>query len=232
MLKVETKRKLNIALAAAARSAALRGNFSEGGACGVEVHAAAARAAPIRMVQEVEGFSAELESHAFADREGFEDPEVPIVETGLIDDVADVLCVEGSFRRRGENRRVEPLAGAKIAENIRSAVLDPVLAVYAATEVRVEADAGVVVRGGHAARAAGLSLNEARYFPPAQGLARKAALVAKERQGVHETADEVMAGVELGRPPQKTSVVRIGGNVAVVRAVIHALRQRVGEAEK
>src|SRR5882762_10821160 len=40
-----------------------------------------------------------------------------------------------------------------------------------------------------------------------------------------------MPGVKLGWPPKRAHVISIGNDVALVRAVIHALGQRVGDPE-
>src|SRR3974377_1731226 len=45
-------------------------------------------AVPVRMIENVESFGAELESDALVDRELLEQRQVPIVEAGVVDDVA------------------------------------------------------------------------------------------------------------------------------------------------
>ena len=56
------------------------------------------------MVDEVEGFGAELEADVFFDGEGFEEAKVPVLVAGLIDDVTNLLGAESTGSRLGENR--------------------------------------------------------------------------------------------------------------------------------
>src|SRR6266446_4734131 len=53
----------------------------------------------------------------------------------------------------------------------------------------------------------------------------------EERQLVKVVGNEDMTSVELRRPPQHADVVGIGNDVALVGAVVHALRERIGRAE-
>ena len=114
------------------------------------------------------------------------------------------------------------------------AVHDVVLTVDAAPEVRVQAHTGVdafncgVIAGArNAARCAGLELGDAADLPSAKQLASPTGLPPEQRQLVEVVEYEDVAGVELGRPPQHLWVVSVRDDVALVRAVIHALRQRV-----
>ena len=100
------------------------------------------------MVDKVEGFSPELEPSLLVDGEVLEQAEIPVLVSGLIDEVANTLSVERTRSRLGKNRRTvgiggsEPLAlGPKGADDFGVAVYDPILAVHAASEVRVEAHA-------------------------------------------------------------------------------------------
>src|SRR6266849_9736152 len=101
-LKLEAEGELQIALAPLGKY------FAEGrGIGGVEADigraAATAAAAPIWVVPDVEGFGAELEAEPFVDRNGLEQAEVPVLESGLVNDVANALRVEGTRRRLGED---------------------------------------------------------------------------------------------------------------------------------
>src|SRR5690349_6614395 len=53
----------------------------------------------------------------------------------------------------------------------------------------------------------------------------------EERQLVKVVGNEDMTSVELRRSPQHADVVSIGNDVALVGAVVHALRERIGRAE-
>ncbi len=98
-LELEAQRQLQIALALSRGAAAFVEYFAEGrGILRVEADigraAAPAVAAPIRMVPDVVGFGAELEAKAFVDGDSLEQSHVPIFVPGLVDEVADALCVE------------------------------------------------------------------------------------------------------------------------------------------
>src|SRR5215475_1965442 len=102
--ELKAQRELKVALALA-DAAALRSDLSKVRAGRIEVHSAAAASTPIRMVEDVEGFGAELESETFVHRDRLKQPHVPVPESGLIDQVTDTLCVEGPVCRRAEDRR-------------------------------------------------------------------------------------------------------------------------------
>src|ERR1700730_5242785 len=53
----------------------------------------------------------------------------------------------------------------------------------------------------------------------------------EERQLVKVVGNKDMTSVELRRTPEHTDIVGIGNDVALVGAVVHALRERVGRAE-
>src|SRR5258707_3514076 len=100
LLEVEAERELEIALAAA-YAGGFGQDLAEGGAVvGIEADvggaAAAAATAPVRVVDEIEGFGAELEADVFFNRERFEQAEVPVLVAGLIDDVANLLGAESA----------------------------------------------------------------------------------------------------------------------------------------
>src|SRR6266700_2608405 len=94
--ELEFERELDIALATASWAAALRGDLSEGGTAGVKVHAATAGTTPVRVVQGVERFGAELEVNSLAYLNDLEQADVPVLESRLVEDVANVLCIERS----------------------------------------------------------------------------------------------------------------------------------------
>ena len=144
-LKLQAKRELQIALTAFGE------HFAEGrGIGGVETYirsaAATAAPAPIRVVPNVKGFCTELKPETLIHGNGFEQAEVPVLESGLIDEVANALGVECPRSGLGEDGRSvgicggEPLAiGTKGANNLRMAVNDPVLSINAAPEVGIQA---------------------------------------------------------------------------------------------
>jgi hypothetical protein len=71
LLKVETKRELEVTFAATGGAAFSR-HFAEGGTGRVEIHAGAVVVDPIGMIDEVERFGAELEAGVFGDCEFLE----------------------------------------------------------------------------------------------------------------------------------------------------------------
>ena len=107
-LEVEAEGELEVALAAG--YAAARGqDLAEGGQVrwiepDVGAAAATAASAPVRVVDEVKGFGAELEADVFFDGEGLEEAKVPVLVAGLIDDVTNLLGAESTGSRLGENR--------------------------------------------------------------------------------------------------------------------------------
>jgi len=197
--ELEFKRELDIALATASRAASLGGDFSEGRACRIELHAAAASATPIGMVPDVKRFGAELKPDLLADRDYLEQAEVPVLESGLVNDVAHALRVERPGGRFGKDRRVEPLAVlAKSADDLGRAAHHPVLTIRAAPEVRVQADPGVVRSPGNAARGAGLELRDAADLPSTERPGRETRLLATvERKLVEVIENKDVVDVEL-----------------------------------
>src|SRR5215469_13903292 len=71
ILKVETKRELEVTFAATGGAAFSR-HFAEGGTGRVEIHTGAVVVDPVGMIDEVERFGAELEAGAFGDRKFLE----------------------------------------------------------------------------------------------------------------------------------------------------------------
>src|SRR5260370_1378925 len=156
VLEIGAERKLQVAFAST-NAATLGKYFPERGAGGVEADigcpAATATAAPIRVVDEVVRLGAELETCFLGNGECLEQSDVPVLESRLVDKVADPLCVKRSGSWLGEDRGVEPLTvGTEGPDDFWSAVDDPVLAVLTATEVGVQAHSGVVRGACHAAR--------------------------------------------------------------------------------
>ena len=157
--------------------------------------------------------------------------------SGLIDEVANTLSVERTRSRLGKNRRTvgiggsEPLAlGPKGADDFGVAVYDPILAVHAASEVRVEAHArcGRCLRKvsgtGNAARQSRLELRDTADLPPSQEFARKLRAVSEQWQIIKIVEHEHVAGVELRRSPEHAGIVSVRHNVALVGTIIFAFR--------
>src|SRR5712671_3477738 len=95
-LELQAKRELKVALALARAATAFGEYFAEsGGVGGVEADigraAAAAVAAPIRMVPDVVRFGAELEAKLFVNWDRLEQSHIPILIPGLVDQVANSL---------------------------------------------------------------------------------------------------------------------------------------------
>src|SRR5690348_15825087 len=55
--------------------------------------------------------------------------------------------------------------------------------------------------------------------------------VTKERNVIEVVDDQDVAGVEFGWTPKESGVVSIGNDVALVRTIVHALREGVGDAK-
>ena len=91
------------ASSASTNAAALCRYFSEVRAGRVEVDATSAASTPVRVVDEVERLRAELEPSLLVNWERFEQAEVPILEPGLVDKVANALCVKRSNSRLGKD---------------------------------------------------------------------------------------------------------------------------------
>jgi len=108
-LEVKSQRELQIALAAA-HAPSLGEYFSEGVEVGgvepdiICVRVAPATATPIRVVDKIEGFGPELESSLLVNREVLEEAEIPVLISGLIDEVANTLGVERTWSRFGKDR--------------------------------------------------------------------------------------------------------------------------------
>src|SRR5215831_8456917 len=116
MSKVKPQRKLEVALTAA-RSAALGGDFTEGGAGRVELHPTGAAhgtaaPAPVGVINDVERFGPELETHRSVEPNFFEQPQIPILETGQMNQAAHVLRqIEGAGSGWREDRRSVGILG-------------------------------------------------------------------------------------------------------------------------
>src|SRR5205814_2770639 len=145
----------------------------------------------------------------------FKQAHIPILITGLVDQVTNPLRIECAGCRRGEDRRSvrisssEPLAARpKCPNNFGIAVNDPKLAIASASPVSILADASVVnVRRDNAARQPGLKLRNAADLPSAQNLASKSGLTAEEWKLVKIVDNRDMAGVHIVWSPQNGCVI-------------------------
>ena len=64
------------------------------------------------MIENIKRLGTELEAGPLSDRKLFEQTHVPVLETRIVDDVADaVLVVESSLRRRREDGRAVGVRG-------------------------------------------------------------------------------------------------------------------------
>src|SRR5258708_39983690 len=77
----------------------------------------------------------------------------------------------------------------------------------------------------------GLEVCDATDLPSSQQLAAQRGVVFEEWQVVEVVEHQDVAGIEFRRPPQHAYVICVRDNVALVRAVVHALGQRIGHAE-
>src|ERR1700704_2161081 len=133
------------------------------------------------MVPHVVSLGAELEAKPLVDRESLEQSHVPVLVSGLVDQIANALRVESPRCRGRENRRSigvssgEPLAlRTKRADDLGVPIPPPDLAVPAASPVSILPDARVVhIRRYDAARQSSLKLRDATDLPSAKGLTRK-----------------------------------------------------------
>ena len=132
------------------------------------------------MVDEVKRLGTELKTSLLVNRERLEQPKIPVLKSRLVDQVAHALRVEGARGRLRENLTAikigsgEPLpTRPKRTDDPRHTIDDPVLAVIAATEIRVEAHAGIVIiRGRCATRQTRLELCDPADLPPPQQFSR------------------------------------------------------------
>ena len=99
--------------------------------------------------------------------------------------------------------RLKPLPiGAEGFDEAWIAVLDPILAVIAATKVVILADASLVPAGMYrAAGSAGLILNDSANLPVAESLAKQILASVEEGELVQIISNENMAHIKLGRSP-------------------------------
>ena len=165
---------------AATNTTAFAGYFSEISACWVKVDAASTAATEVRMVDEIKRFGAELESHPFVDWETLKEAQVPVLEAWLVNEISNALMDEGASCGLNEDRAAigilgrEPLVGVgrtvgcKLSQYFRIAVNEPVLAVDAAPEIGIEANASVIAIARDAARQASLKLRDATDLPASQ----------------------------------------------------------------
>lgn len=220
--EIESQRELQVPLTVSGAAAALGEYFAERR----EVVRVEARAIPVRVIPDVEGLRAELKTIALVEWEALEEAHVPVLEARLIEDVANPLGVECSGGGRTEDSLINPIEfrapvgtslgrsdryeaglkplpiGAEGFDEAGIAVLDPILAVIAATKVGILADASEVPAGLYrAARSAGLILNDAANLPVAESLAEPIPASMEEGELVQIISNENMAYVKLGRSP-------------------------------
>src|SRR5262245_57707645 len=203
LLEVHPERELDISLAAA-DSAALRRDLSEVRARRIEVDATTAATAPIRVVDEVESFSAELKALIFGERKRFEETEIPVLKSRLMNDIADILLRECARSGRGEDRRAvrvlcrEPLSiRSERFEQLRITVDRVILAIDAAAKVGIESDAREVSGLRNTTRCTCLELRDAADLPATQKFAAQRRVVAEKRQPVDVVDIHDVADVEL-----------------------------------
>ena len=123
-------------------------NLAERGTRRIEIHAATAGATPVRVVPDVEGFGAELEVYPLIHRNLLEQTHVPVLESRLIDDVANSLSDKRSGGWLGKvGSAADPLTGfSKCMRRAELAIPRKILAAGdAATEVCVQTHAGEVL---------------------------------------------------------------------------------------
>src|SRR5215472_10294011 len=217
--EIESQRELQVPLTVSGAAAALGEYFAERR----EVVRVEARAVPVGVIPDVEGLRAELKTIALGEWEALEEAHVPILEARRIEDIANPLGVECSGGWRTEDSLINPIefrapvgtgrdryeaglkplpTGAEGFDQAGIAVLDPILAVIAATEVGILADAGEVPAGLYrAARSAGLILNDAANLPVAESLAEPILASMEEGELVQIISNENMAYIKLGMSP-------------------------------
>src|SRR5262249_15146602 len=77
----------------------------------------------------------------------------------------------------------------------------------------------------------GLELTDSAYLPSTQQFAAQLRCVAEKRQSVYVIDHENMTRIEVGGSPHRARVVGVGNDIALVRPVIHTLRQRISHAK-
>src|SRR5579884_573336 len=122
------------------------------------------------MVPHVEGFSSELEVDAFIHSKLLEQTHVPVLESGLVDHITNLLGDERSVRGGSEvGSAADPLTGCSKRMGITQlAVPSPILTVDTAAIIRVESYAGVVLRLGRTTRRTTLELRDSTELPSSQ----------------------------------------------------------------
>src|SRR6185437_5565117 len=178
----------------------------------------------------------EFEAILLINRECLPQVEIPVLESRLIDGVANTLLVnEGAGRGRRKDRcaipirSCEPLVGflTRVSGELFQQLWMPVhgveLALAAAAKASDLANAGQVIACSDSARGAALELSVPAQLPAAEKLTGKRVLVPEERQCVLVVDHEYVAGIVLRRTPQPGQVIGIGHDVAIVGAVVRAL---------
>src|SRR5580658_8814856 len=212
-----------------------RGHLSKLGRSRIQV-----RRAPVGVIGEVVGLAPELEVISFVDGKPLEHGYVPVLQAWLVNGIPHSrLKVEGAGRGRskvgGELFHRAGLAGwsSETSYDVRRSTENPELTLGTASEAAEigRADACEIVVGSDAARLSRLKLNRSAKAPSAQQFSGQTRVILEERQIVQIVNDHDVPYVEFGRPPEITRIVSIRDNVAVIRAVVAALRKSVGEIE-
>src|SRR5262249_6923898 len=135
---------------------------------------------------------------------------------GLRDNSGEILWRTGVAAGSGVGARINGDRSVEIPE----------LALRAATEAAVFADARKVVVGADSARRSRLELRCAGNRPSTDRL-----ILLHERNGVDVVHDYDVTAIVFRRSPQIAGVVSIRYDIAVIGSVIHALGERVADAE-
>src|SRR5262249_35647987 len=129
----------------------------------------------------------------------FEQSEIPVLESRLVDQISNALGVERPGcrgRKNGCAVRIlgcEPLTSrAECADDLGIAIHYPILTVDAASEIGVESHACEVSGLRDAASYTGLELTDSAELPSTQQFAAQLRCVAEERQSVDVVDHENM----------------------------------------
>ena len=165
------------------------GDLAEGG----RVRRAVAGTAQVRVIEDIERLCTELEAGLFGHRKLLEQAHVEVSEARVVNRVTDaLLMMKRALRQSREDgravriRRGEPIlgvagsVGGKFPLYSRRAVHHPVLAVLAASEVRIQADPGIVRSAGNTARQARLELSNPADLPATKHLSAETRLTLEE----------------------------------------------------
>src|SRR5262249_26480706 len=106
-------------------------------------------------------------------------------------------------------------------EHLRRSVLDPEVA--GSGHAAIQTHACIIVAGGNARRRTSLLLKNTADLPSAKNFADQILVVLEEGQFIEVVGDEDMAHVEVGLTPKIACIVRVGDDIALSGAVVHAL---------